>query len=85
MRRFESRIALVAGGGRDIGRVCALRLAEEGARVAITYNAAKAGAEETLAAIEKAGGRAIMAKADLTRLAEAEDAVARTSRPTIMT
>lgn len=78
MRRFENKIALVAGGGRDIGRACALRLAEEGAKVAITYNATKTGADETRAEIEKAGGRAVVLKADLTSLAEAEEAVGKT-------
>jgi 3-oxoacyl-[acyl-carrier protein] reductase len=79
MRRFENKIALVTGGGRDIGRACAVRLAQEGASVAITYNAARDGAEETLAAIEKAGGRAILLQADLTKLSEAEDVVAKTA------
>ncbi|WEX10528.1 SDR family oxidoreductase [Chelativorans sp. AA-79] len=78
MRRFENKIALITGGGRDIGRACALRLAQEGARVAITYNATRSGAEEALAEIEKAGGSAIIIQADLTKLPEAENAVSET-------
>jgi 3-oxoacyl-[acyl-carrier protein] reductase len=59
------KTALVTGGSRGIGRSIAERLAEEGAAVALTYNASKDGADDTVAAIEKAGGRAFALHADL--------------------
>lgn len=59
------KTALVTGGSRGIGRSIAERLAQEGATVALTYNASKAGADEVVAAIEKAGGSAFALHADL--------------------
>ncbi|MFB6773878.1 SDR family NAD(P)-dependent oxidoreductase [Streptomyces sp. NPDC056337] len=62
---LAGKTALVTGGSRGIGRSIAERLAKEGAFVALTYNAGKDGAEETVATIEKAGGNAIALHADL--------------------
>ena len=56
MGQLEGRIALVSGGGRGIGRgICEL-LASEGAAVAVNYRRDREAAEETVAAIEAAGG-----------------------------
>jgi len=35
--KLQNKTAIVTGGGRDIGRACAMRLAAEGANVAINY------------------------------------------------
>jgi 3-oxoacyl-[acyl-carrier protein] reductase len=61
------RIALVTGGSRGIGRACAVALAGDGLRVAITYGRDDAGAAETVAAAGAAGGegRAMAVKADV--------------------
>jgi 3-oxoacyl-[acyl-carrier protein] reductase len=61
------RIALVTGGSRGIGRACAVALAGDGLRVAITYCRDDAGAAETVAAAGAAGGegRAMAVKADV--------------------
>lgn len=59
------KTALVTGGSRGIGRAIAERLAKEGATVALTYNANKAGAEEVVAAIGRDGGRVFALQADL--------------------
>ena len=60
--KLVGKTAIVTGGGRDIGRACAIKLASEGANVAINYFACSTGAEETVAAIEMAGGRAIVVR-----------------------
>jgi NAD(P)-dependent dehydrogenase (short-subunit alcohol dehydrogenase family) len=56
--QLQGRIALVSGGGRGIGRGISELLAAEGAAVAVNYRKDKAAADETVAAIEAAGGMA---------------------------
>ena len=75
---FKGKTAIVAGGARDIGRACAVKLAAGGANVAIAYAASAQGAAETVAEIEKAGGKAIAVAADLTQAAGAERLVKET-------
>ena len=62
---FAGRTALVTGGGRGIGRAICRMLAENGAKVAINYQGNVEAARETLAAIEVAGGEAMLARADV--------------------
>ena len=57
--------ALVAGDPRGIGRALAQRLAADGATVAITYRQSRTGADETVAAIQEAGGSGFALQADL--------------------
>ena len=52
---MEGRVALVTGGGRGLGRAIALRLAGEGAKIAISYRSNAAAAEETAELVRKAG------------------------------
>jgi 3-oxoacyl-[acyl-carrier protein] reductase len=73
---LSGRTALVTGASRSIGRAVALRLARDGARVAVHYGSNDAAAEETLAAIRQAGGDAFALKAELTDGAAIEAAFA---------
>jgi 3-oxoacyl-[acyl-carrier protein] reductase len=66
VKRFAGKNVLITGGARDIGRASALRLAEEGARVALTYNASADKAKEVVEQIVAGGGEAIAMQADLT-------------------
>ncbi len=62
---FKEKTALVTGGSRGIGRAIAVRLAEQGARVAVNYVRNTAAAEETAEMIENAGGEALILRANV--------------------
>lgn len=66
MKRFEHRVALITGGASGIGRASALRLAQEGAAIAIA-DIDEARGRETCHAIEAAGGQATFTCADVTQ------------------
>ena len=73
---LDGKTALVTGASRGIGRTIALRLAAEGARVAINYAGNVKAAEEVKAAIEAAGGTAILCRADVADSAAVEAMIA---------
>ncbi len=73
---LDGKTALLTGASRGIGRAIALRLAAEGARVAINYAGNVKAAEEVKAAIEAAGGTAILCRADVADSAAVEAMVA---------
>ncbi|MFJ8016906.1 SDR family oxidoreductase [Streptomyces sp. NPDC096339] len=76
----STTVALVTGGSRGIGAASALRLAEDGADVAITYvNDARAAAE-VVGKVEALGRRAVAVRADAADPAAAALAVERTVR-----
>lgn len=59
------KTALVTGGSRGIGRAVALRLASDGARVAVNYRSDKDAADAVVADIQAAGGDAFALCADI--------------------
>lgn len=65
--RFKDKLVIVTGGGRDIGRSISLRFAAEGAKIVINYRSDEAAAQDTLAAVETAGGTALLHRADVTK------------------
>ncbi|MFI8388766.1 SDR family oxidoreductase [Streptomyces sp. NPDC085540] len=73
----NNTVALVTGGSRGIGAAVALRLAEDGADVAITYVHDAGAAAEVVGKVEALGRRALAVRADAADPAAASAAVER--------
>jgi 3-oxoacyl-[acyl-carrier protein] reductase len=80
MRRLVGKTALVTGGSRGIGGAVSERLAQEGARVALTYLDRQAEAEALVQRIGAAGGEAFAIRADCADPAALTAAVEAASR-----
>jgi NAD(P)-dependent dehydrogenase (short-subunit alcohol dehydrogenase family) len=76
--KLDGMVALVTGGDSGIGRAVAVLFAREGADVAIAHLAEDRDAEETRAAVEAEGRRAIVLRGDVTERDFCREAVART-------
>lgn len=76
--KLKGKTAIITGGGRDIGSAIAVKMASEGANVAINYFASSAGADATVAKIEAAGGKAIAVQGDLNNQADVDGLISKT-------
>ncbi len=87
---IRGKVALIAGGAKNLGGLIARDLAQQGAKaVVVHYNSAatRADAEATVAAVRAAGAQGLALQADLTRAAAVEklfaDTLAAVGRPDI--
>jgi 3-oxoacyl-[acyl-carrier protein] reductase len=68
----RGRVAIVTGGGRGIGRAIAVRLAEEGANLGISYRSNDDAAEETAESVREAGVKCELFKGDVSSPGDVE-------------
>jgi NAD(P)-dependent dehydrogenase (short-subunit alcohol dehydrogenase family) len=68
-QKLKGKVAVVAGGAKNLGGLISTRLAEQGAKVVVHFNSdsTKADADQTVAAIKASGGEAVAVQGDLTR------------------
>ena len=64
---LDGQVALVTGAAKRIGRSIALRLAGEGAAIAVNYRGSKADAEAVVREIQAAGVKAVAIQADVSK------------------
>jgi NAD(P)-dependent dehydrogenase (short-subunit alcohol dehydrogenase family) len=69
---LEGQVALVTGAAKRIGRSIALRLAADGADIAVNYLSSKPEADQVVREIENAGRRAVAVQGDVSRKADVQ-------------
>jgi NAD(P)-dependent dehydrogenase (short-subunit alcohol dehydrogenase family) len=72
---MTSKIALITGGSRGLGKDMALRIAEKGNHVVITYVSQKEAAEKVVKEIEKMGKQAVALPFDANKISSIKDFV----------
>lgn len=79
-KKLAGKVALVTGASKGIGAAIALRLADEGAAVAVNYSSSKGGADRVVAEITRKGGKAVAVHGNLSRPEAAREVVDATSK-----
>ena len=69
---FANKAVIVTGSSSGIGRELAVAFAKRGASVLVNYASSEKGAKETLALIEKEGGKGVICQGDVSKAADCE-------------
>jgi 3-oxoacyl-[acyl-carrier protein] reductase len=69
---LKNKVAIVTGGGRDIGKAISLKLAAEGAKVVVNYLNSETSANAIVQEINQKGGSAIAVKADVSQASDVQ-------------
>ena len=75
MARLTGKVAVVTGASKGIGAGIAQELAKDGASVIVNYASSASGAEEVVAKIKNAGGKAKAVHADVSKPVEAKQLI----------
>jgi 3-oxoacyl-[acyl-carrier protein] reductase len=76
--KLKDKVVVVTGGVRDIGRAVSLKLAEQGAKLAINYYGSEEQAKSLQEELSKAGSHSIIIKGDMTSRADVDEMISRT-------
>lgn len=79
MPELSEKVAIVTGAGKRLGAAIAIALGRAGAKVVVHYHRSAQGAEQTVAAIEEAGGTAVAVGGDLRREGDIKQLIAAAS------
>ena len=79
-KKLAGKVALVTGASKGIGTAIALRLADEGAVVAVNYSSSKEGADRVVAEITRRGGKAVAVHGNLSKPEEIKNVVEATKK-----
>jgi 3-oxoacyl-[acyl-carrier protein] reductase len=80
MKKLQNKVAVVTGASKGIGTGIAKQLAAAGASVVVNYASAKAGADQVVAEITAAGGKAIAVKGNVSSEADVTHLFAETQK-----